>query len=57
VGNPRPNPAEVAEMRWVSRGDLQKTEWMGVPAYAVRNWIIWGLTYRILTRLVECDLL
>jgi 8-oxo-dGTP pyrophosphatase MutT (NUDIX family) len=57
VGDPRPNPAEVAEMRWVSRGDLQVTEWMGAPAYAVGNWIIWGLTYRILARLVECDLL
>ena len=38
VGDPRPNPAEVAEMRWVSRGDLRETEWMGTPAYAVGNW-------------------
>jgi hypothetical protein len=30
---------------------------MGTPAYAVGNWIIWGLTYRILAKLVECDLL
>jgi len=52
-----PTPPEVAEMRWVSRGDLKETEWMGRPAYAVGNWVVWGLTYRILVRIRECGLL
>lgn len=56
-GDPRPNPAEVAEMRWISRGDLKETEWMGTPAYAVGSWVVWGLTYRILVRIMECGLL
>jgi len=56
-GDLQPNPAEVAEVRWVSRQDLKETEWMGAPAYAVGSWVVWGLTYRILSQIVDCGLL
>jgi len=57
VGEVRPNPREVREARWISKGEMSEGEWMGRRAYVAGDWVIWGLTYRILKRLIECGLL
>ena len=57
TGEVRPNPREVAEARWVGRADLKETTWMDMPAYALGSWIVWGLTYRILSKIIQCGLI
>jgi 8-oxo-dGTP pyrophosphatase MutT (NUDIX family) len=60
----RPNE-EVASFRWVDLDDLiapkarstydlhRDRGTVGTPAYAVEDYIIWGLTYRILSSMLE----
>jgi 8-oxo-dGTP pyrophosphatase MutT (NUDIX family) len=60
----RPNE-EVASFRWVdldsllapaarSTHDLNSDgETVGTPAYAVGDYVVWGLTYRILSSMLE----
>ncbi|ACB39943.1 NUDIX domain-containing protein [Pyrobaculum neutrophilum] len=57
AGEPRPNPREVGEARWVGVDELRETVWRGHAAFEAGGWIIWGLTYRILKRLIDCGLL
>lgn len=57
--------AEVASHRWVALGDLMspgaKTTYplsyggnsVEMPAYSVEDYVVWGLTYRILSALLE----
>lgn len=52
-GDPRPNPAEVQEARWAPLGELREVDAVG-GAYLWRDWLIWGLTYRILKKLIGC---
>ncbi|MFN3803463.1 MAG: NUDIX hydrolase [Pyrobaculum sp.] len=54
-GDLRVNPGEVQEARWVSRGELAEWQWGDRPAFKAGSWIIWGLTYRILKRLFDCN--
>ncbi|ABL87263.1 NUDIX hydrolase [Pyrobaculum islandicum DSM 4184] len=56
VGEPRPNPREVREARWVGRDELREITWGGEAAFETGGWIIWGLTYRILKKLIDCGL-
>ncbi len=53
-GEVNPNPLEVQEVRWISPSDVVVTEWSGRPAYRAGDWVIWGLTYRILKTFWEC---
>lgn len=48
---------EVAAARWISRQDLVETTFRGRPAFSAGGWIIWGLTYRFIRRLIDCGLL
>jgi 8-oxo-dGTP pyrophosphatase MutT (NUDIX family) len=60
----RPNE-EVASFRWVDLQDLTAPaarstfdmnydgRTMGMPAYALGDYIVWGLTYRILSSMLE----
>jgi len=55
-GEVTPNPSEVEEARWVSKAELSEVEWNSGYAFVHRDWVIWGLTYRILKRLIDCGL-
>ncbi|MFB6489986.1 MAG: NUDIX hydrolase [Thermoproteus sp. AZ2] len=47
---------EVAAARWISRLDLAEAAFRGRPAFSAGGWIIWGLTYRFIKRLIDCGL-
>lgn len=53
-GEITPNPREVQEVRWISPRDVVVAKWGDRPAYRVGDWVIWGLTYRILKMFWEC---
>lgn len=52
-----PNPAEVREVRWISKEELTEGEWVGREAFFAGSWVIWGLTFRILKMLIQCGFL
>ncbi|MFN7105611.1 MAG: NUDIX hydrolase [Pyrobaculum sp.] len=57
VGVLKANPKEVQEARWVSRSELVEWQWGGRHAFRAGDWVVWGLTYRILKKLLECNVL
>jgi 8-oxo-dGTP pyrophosphatase MutT (NUDIX family) len=61
----RENPSEVASHRWVGLGSLAEPEAratydletrggrMNMPAYRVGDYVVWGLTHRIISTLLD----
>lgn len=57
IFEPRPNPAEVAEARWFPLHRFEKSSFTVnervVEAYLVEDWVVWGMTKRILDSLFK----
>lgn len=48
---------EVAAYRWTSKDELAEIAWRGRPAFLLGDWVIWGLTYRFIKKLIDCSLI
>lgn len=54
---PKPNPAEVAEARWFALDRFEKSSFTVndrvMEAYLVDDWVVWGMSKRILDTLFK----